>query len=335
MEQRVPMSKTTPNDFASVDVPRLVQFASSQKDYERLDEIQALNTALCYLCSINADVTEVEAFLHVYPESLLLEGTNPTLEESARFALLTQTCCCCGCSRDSSSCQRNRKAILDHCLSQDFVSFHRQKRQQQHYQEQHQQQHPLFWNHRTPVTVPQQQQEQQWNNYRQKMILVEQNVRHWRREEWNVRQRLLELAMERCYEYQAKQQEEQEHCDQKTNKLQERQQQQQKYRHFLRLFSCMCGFLRDYHHRGGSTKRAGLQTKTATTRTTTNPVVGKEEEEVAKDHNKNNTSATIRMLRERHQDVLSEIKRARHVQYQLLKHLFHGIKCHSCSSSGN
>ena len=333
------MSKTTPNDFVSVDVPRLVQFASSQKDYERLDEIQALNTALCYLCSINADVAEVEAFLHVYPESLLLEGTNPTLEESARFALLTQTCCCCGCRDSSSSCQRNRKAILDHCLSQDFVSFHRQKRQ--HYQErwEQQQQHPLFWNHGTTVTVPQQQQEQQWNKYRQKLILVEQNVRHWRREEWNVRQRLLELAMERCYEYQAKQQEQeqQEHCEQKTNKLQERQQQQQqqqKYRHFLRFFSCMCCFLRDYHHRGGSTtRRAGLQTRTRTT--TTNHVVGKEEEEVAKDHNKNNTSATIRMLRERHQDVLLEIKRARQVQYRLLKHLFHGVKCHSCSSSVN
>lgn len=50
--------------------------SESADNEESLDFAQALNTALCFLCWINADVGVAEEFLTRWPEALLLEGTN-------------------------------------------------------------------------------------------------------------------------------------------------------------------------------------------------------------------------------------------------------------------
>ena len=162
-------------------VPEHVEFESNQKDYERLDEIQALNTALCYLCSINADVAQVEAFLHAFPEALLLEGTNRLSEESARSIVESQLCSC----SSSSACSRNRQMILDYCLSQDFLSYRRQKQDEDPSDQYSPSRRFIFY----------------WGEFREDLLLVEQDIRRWRREEWYVREKLLELTLSK-YEQQ-------------------------------------------------------------------------------------------------------------------------------------
>ena len=75
-----------------VSVPDLVEFereefpSKSAEDY--LDRLQSLNTALCFLCSVNADALEVERFLIARPDALLLEGAGNLPEESAVSSLV-------------------------------------------------------------------------------------------------------------------------------------------------------------------------------------------------------------------------------------------------------
>ena len=74
---------------------------------DTVDFVQALNTALCYLCWINADAKVVDVFLRKYPEALLLEGTS---EESSARSILEQSIRRCSC--EDARCNRNREAIL-------------------------------------------------------------------------------------------------------------------------------------------------------------------------------------------------------------------------------
>ena len=78
---------------------------SSSED--SVDFVQALNTALCYLCWINADSSVVDVFLRKYPEALLLEGTSV---ESSAHSILEQSIRRCTC--EDKQCNRNRTMIL-------------------------------------------------------------------------------------------------------------------------------------------------------------------------------------------------------------------------------
>jgi hypothetical protein len=72
-----------------------------------LDEVQAMNTGLYFLCRINADFREVEDFLVRYPEALLFEGTQPG--ESVKLVVEEeiQKCRCF-----NQVCNGNRRRLL-------------------------------------------------------------------------------------------------------------------------------------------------------------------------------------------------------------------------------
>ena len=74
---------------------------------DSLDEAQAMNTALCFLCSINADYREVENYLTNHPEALLFEGTEP--QESAQFVVEEQMR---NCHCFTTECNSNRRKLL-------------------------------------------------------------------------------------------------------------------------------------------------------------------------------------------------------------------------------
>jgi hypothetical protein len=81
---------------------------SAEPEMEAVDELQALNTALCFLVSINADSGVVRRFVSRHPESLLLEGTGDSRDESATSILLAQLrqCACF-----SPLCRQNRESV--------------------------------------------------------------------------------------------------------------------------------------------------------------------------------------------------------------------------------
>jgi hypothetical protein len=74
---------------------------------DSLDEVQAMNTGLYFLCRINADFREVEDFLMRYPEALLFEGTQPA--ESVKLVIEEeiQKCRCF-----NQVCNGNRRRLL-------------------------------------------------------------------------------------------------------------------------------------------------------------------------------------------------------------------------------
>lgn len=84
-----------------------------------VDELQALNTALCYLCSVNADSAEVERFLRLHPDALLLEGACLLPEDSAHY-ILEQHVLRCQCR---GQCHLNRLRVLD-LLDVGFETYH-------------------------------------------------------------------------------------------------------------------------------------------------------------------------------------------------------------------
>ena len=74
---------------------------------ESLDFAQALNTALCFLCWINADVSVAEEFLTRWPEALLLEGSN---NQDCATCIVKQRMRQCRCS--GLFCNNNREGLL-------------------------------------------------------------------------------------------------------------------------------------------------------------------------------------------------------------------------------
>lgn len=153
--------------------PSMILDESSQEDsagdYADLfvDELQALNTALCFLCSINADVAEVESFLKFHPESLLLEGACLLPEDSAVY-ILRQHMRRCKCQ---GLCNLNRVRVLG-LLNAGFQAFQAKR------------------DYRT------ESDSKVWDIYFGRLVDVEHEVRRLRREELMMRNTLTETAFE-------------------------------------------------------------------------------------------------------------------------------------------
>lgn len=145
---------------STIEVVQTVVSEDSKYD-DSLDELAALNTALCFLCSINAAAGEVEDFLICHPEALLLEGTG---EESAR-AILEQQIRRCECF--TPTCNQNRfeiRRVMDRGFEyyQPFSMRPRSRR---------------------PVVG-------------EELLSIEQEIRELREQEASMRSRLLETVVE-------------------------------------------------------------------------------------------------------------------------------------------
>lgn len=145
---------------------------------QSVEELSALNTALCFLVSINADAKEVHAFLMLYPHALLFDGTSSVMvEESARFIVeqQLQRCCCF-----APTCQRNRLDILD-LLRRGFDFYDWQR-----------------WCQPVGATVPSSFTPAfaMKAEYKQELVRLERTIQSYRRAELNVRYQLLETASE-------------------------------------------------------------------------------------------------------------------------------------------
>jgi hypothetical protein len=93
-------------------IPSLGSFSSkgsssSGSEDSSLMEIQTMKSALCFLCSINADSKEVERFLRRNPEALLFEGTDRYTSVEQVVLEQMKRCTCF-----VSACNENRKKIL-------------------------------------------------------------------------------------------------------------------------------------------------------------------------------------------------------------------------------
>lgn len=148
-------------------IPALVEIPCEveQTAEESLDELQTLNTGLCFLCSINADATEVASFLRAHPQALLLEGAAHLQEESAR-AIVHEQMRRCECF--SPACHQNRLKVLQH-LDRGFLYYQSRQRTRQ---------------------------QNAWGMYADKLIGLEHDIRKLRMEELLMRNRLVETAVE-------------------------------------------------------------------------------------------------------------------------------------------
>jgi hypothetical protein len=154
-------------------LPELIEFEADstiecKTSEESLDELQALNTALCFLCSINADAKEVETFLTEHPDALLLEGVGNLPEESAHFIVSEQMN---RCECFNISCNQNRIQVLS-VLNQGFEYYQSQS-----------------FRKKRPTT------RKTWAVYAEKLLTVERDIREQRLEEVSTRHRLLENAV--------------------------------------------------------------------------------------------------------------------------------------------
>jgi histidyl-tRNA synthetase len=74
---------------------------------ESFDEVQAVKSALSFLCRINADYKQVEKFLTKYPEALLFEGIQ--MDDSVQCIVEEQMR---HCECFVQACNENRRKIL-------------------------------------------------------------------------------------------------------------------------------------------------------------------------------------------------------------------------------
>jgi hypothetical protein len=141
-----------------------------------VDELQTYNTALCYLCSINADVDVIENFLYCHPEALLMEGICLLPEDSARYILEqhTQQCHC-----EGLHCHLNRIRVID-LIEKGFIAY-RSK-------------HPPTTSKRHTTTTPLSTID--WGDHFTTLVQVEHEIRSWRMEELTMRNVLIELSIE-------------------------------------------------------------------------------------------------------------------------------------------
>jgi hypothetical protein len=170
------------NDHGAIHVPSFEAKVDSEdgflipesppmdpQEYEDylVDQLQALNTALCFLCSVNACADEVDYFLKLQPEALLLEGACLLPEDSAHY-ILEQHMLRCKCQ---GVCRQNRNKVFE-VINKGFEYFdsHRLKRNQE--------------------------QEKSWNLHFIKLTAREREIRKLRREELLMRNTLLETAVE-------------------------------------------------------------------------------------------------------------------------------------------
>jgi hypothetical protein len=167
-----------------------------------VDALQALNTALCFLVSINADATCVEEFLLSHPGALLLEGTGHVPEESASHILEAQMG---ACQCFSPLCQSNRRAVQK-LLDRGFEHYSSRRIQQHH------QNPPTQLGVSSRVGTVVGDMGGMWTSgagfhassslaswdltaYGHRMRVLERNVRIARRKELRLRHRILEAAL--------------------------------------------------------------------------------------------------------------------------------------------
>jgi hypothetical protein len=99
--------------------PTSMPFLQLGSEEVSVSRLHALHTTLCYLCSINAHWTAVDAFLSAHPEALLYEGTATLPEESALFIVRRNL----GDSNQHlGDCHENRLRLWN-MLQQGFVDF--------------------------------------------------------------------------------------------------------------------------------------------------------------------------------------------------------------------
>ena len=150
----------------------LLEESSQAGDFEDpadmyVDELQALNTALCFLCSINADSAEVERFLKLHPESLLLEGACLLPEDSAKY-ILEQHARRCTCD---GQCHSNRSRVLE-LVTSGFETFRSSRERREG------------------------NDAKLWNAYFLKLVEYEHTIRKIRREELIMRNTLIETGVD-------------------------------------------------------------------------------------------------------------------------------------------
>jgi hypothetical protein len=182
------------SDSTMVETVETVKADSSS---EKVDELQALNTALCFLCSINADAAEVVRFLRSHPQALLLEGTCQLPEDSAHFILEQQlrrckrTCCRTKEVADPPPCHQNRLR-LQQIIEADFPHHHHA-----HYAGDHPAELLLF-----PAREERDKGEESlWRVYFENLCSLERQIRTLRLEELLLRNTVVETTLKlRAYQ---------------------------------------------------------------------------------------------------------------------------------------
>jgi hypothetical protein len=156
-------------NLAALDGIGVIERVESKAIEDSLNEVQALHTALCFLCSVNAGVAEVETFLTNHPEALLLDGTGYLEDESARIIVEEQMS---RCECYDAACNQNRRYVIS-VLDKGF----------EHYQDRH------FRQESTSC-------QQSWGIYAGKLLKLEHNIRNRRVQELTMRHRVLQAAIE-------------------------------------------------------------------------------------------------------------------------------------------
>lgn len=251
------------------------QVATQESADHLVDELQALNTALCFLCSINADSAEVGRFLKIHPEALLLEGACLLPEDSAHY-ILEQHVLRCKCQ---GQCHLNRMRVL-HLLDRGFEKYQARR-------ERRSDQAAKFW-----------------AVHFEELVQEEHEIRLLRREELNMRNTLVETAVEvRTY---------QEELDQVY-----RNKQDSHGNHAKPSALAMLACNRSNHHHHNRTSDDGVENRA----TVLEYQVG-----VA--------SVNLRSVEREHANLLQLIREGRRTQFAVLKRAFEGCRRHAiCSTS--
>ena len=181
-----------------------------------VDVLQTYNTALCYLCSINADVSELEQYLTQYPQSLLLENMCLMNDDSATF-ILQQHSKLCHCQ--SLECHLNRIQVMD-LMERGYIYFRHQFQQRNT-------KDTTTPTNMTATTIPIPAIDtlstlllhlDQSNIHFVTLVQLEHNIRQWRIQELTIRNTMMKLSialrthhieLKRCRSQQQQQQQQQ------------------------------------------------------------------------------------------------------------------------------
>jgi hypothetical protein len=148
-------------------------FSNTMED--SLDEVQAMNTALCFLCRINADFEEVERFCRSYPEALLFEGSQP-VESACKVVEEQMRHCKCFIP----VCNENRRRVLA-VLKRGF-EYYRGMVSIDPFQDE-------LFHGSEPSEIA-------WQFYSGQLQALERDMREIKTEEITVRNRIVETSME-------------------------------------------------------------------------------------------------------------------------------------------
>ena len=165
-------------------------FAMDVGDMQNIDHhvdvLQTYNTALCYLCSINADVTEIERYLFQHPQSLLMENLCLLSEDSATY-ILQQHAKVCHCQ--SLHCHLNRIRVMD-LIERGYVHF-RQLQTSTKESSVAVGTRSTSNNNTLSLIVTNIDE----NTYFAMLVQIEHNIRQWRIQELTMRNTMIELSI--------------------------------------------------------------------------------------------------------------------------------------------